>query len=137
MLAYITGHDIVRFSFKFAKAPVSATNDIRAKLAELRVKLVEATQQNRLMTCGTIKPTTPGLTPNHAYAVLNYSAASDSVQLWNPHGQNFQPKAAPGLEAGYATTNGIFSIPLEHFVHQFSGMAFEVVAENLPVANKS
>jgi hypothetical protein len=53
MLAYITGHDMARFSFKFAKVPASATNDIAAKLTDLREKLTAATQQNRLMTCGT------------------------------------------------------------------------------------
>jgi hypothetical protein len=127
MLAYITGHEITRFSFQFAKEPPSATNDFTAELTDLRKQLTEAVQAHRLMTCGTIKPTTPGLTPNHAYAVLGYDAASDSVRLWNPHGQDFQPKGAPGPETGYATTNGAFQIPLEQFVRQFSGMAFEVL----------
>jgi hypothetical protein len=126
MLAYITGHEIVRSSFKFAKESTTSAEDFSAKLADLRKKLTEATQQNRLMTCGTIKPTTPGLTPNHAYAVLGYDAASDSVSLWNPHGQNFQPSGEPGPTTGYATANGVFQIPLEQFVRQFSGMAFEV-----------
>jgi hypothetical protein len=135
MLAYITGHEITRFSFKFAKEP-SSPDDFAAKLADLRRQLTEATQQNRLMTCGTIRPTTPGLTPNHAYAVLGYDAASDSVRLWNPHGQNFQPKGAPGLEGGYPTVNGVFQVPVDHFVRQFSGMAFEVVDANALPADK-
>ena len=129
MLAYITGHDIQRFSFKFAKAPASPTNDFPAKLTELRMKLRAARQANRLMTTGTIKPTTPGLTPNHAYAVLDYDATADLVRLWNPHGQDFKPKGAPGSETGYVTTNGVFQIPLAEFVKQFSGMAFEVAGE--------
>jgi hypothetical protein len=135
MLAYITGHDIERFSFKFAKDPAATTNDFAAKLAELREKLAAAGQQNRLMTCGTIKPTTPGLTPNHAYAVLDYDAASDSVRLWNPHGQNFQPAGPSGPDFGYATTNGVFQIPLEQWVRQFSGMAFELAVEKPPSSN--
>jgi len=129
MLAYLTGHDMVRFSFKFAKTPATATNDFAATLAELREKLSAAVRQKRLMTCGTLKPVTPGLTPNHAYAVLDYDAAGDVVSLWNPHGQNFQPAGAPGPTNGYATTNGIFQISLVEFVRQFSGMAFEVAAE--------
>ena len=128
MLAYITGHEIVRFSFKFAKEASTSTDDFAAKLADLRRQLTEATQQNRLMTCGTIKPTTPGLTPNHAYAVLGYDVPSDAVRLWNPHGQNFQPKGEPASETGYPTTNGVFQVPVEQFVRQFSGMAFEVAA---------
>jgi len=127
MLAYITGHEIARFSFRFAKEPASATNDFTAKLTDLRKQLAEAVQTHRLMTCGTIKPTTPGLTPSHAYAVLGYDTTGDSVRLWNPHGQDFQPNGAPGPESGYATTNGVFQIPLEQFVRQFSGMAFELL----------
>ncbi len=136
MLAYITGHEIERFSFKFAKEPASATNDVAAKLSELRGKLAEATRQNRLMTCGTIKTTTPGLTPNHAYAVLGYAAVKDCVELWNPHGENFQPQGEPGPEVGYPTTNGVFQISVEQFVRQFSGMAFEVVAGRWPSSDK-
>ncbi len=129
MLAYITGHDMQRFSFKFAKMPGSATNDIPARLAELRGKLRAATHEKRLMTCGTIKPTTPGLTPNHAYAVLSYDAIGDQVKLWNPHGQDFTPVGAAGPQSGYVTKHGIFEIPLIEFVKQFSGMAFELIGE--------
>jgi hypothetical protein len=132
MLAYITGHDMVRFSFKFAKDPAFPTNDFAAKLVALREKLSAATRQNQLMTCGTIKPTTPGLTPNHAYAVLGYEADADAVELWNPHGEDFSPAGAPGAENGYATVKGVFQIPVAQFVRQFSGMAFEVVAEKVP-----
>jgi hypothetical protein len=126
MLAYITGHDMKRFSFKFAKLPASATNDVAGRLDELREKLRAATAGKILMTCGTIKPTTPELTPNHAYAVLGYDAASDKVMLWNPHGQDFAPHGAEGPENGYVTKHGVFEIPLSEFVKQFSGMAFEV-----------
>ena len=135
MLAYLTGHQITRFSFKFAKAPASATNNPAERLRELRQKLAAAVAEKRLMTSGTVKPSTPGLTPNHAYAVLDYNEVSDTVQLWNPHGQNFHPKGLPGPETGYPTRNGIFEIPVEQFVHQFSGIAFEVMPEKLPPAN--
>ncbi len=137
MLAYLTGHPITRFSFKFAKAAETTLEEFAGKLADLRRQLADATQQNRLMTCGTITPTTPGLTPNHAYAVLGYDAANDSVRLWNPHGQNFRPKGEPGPETGYPTANGIFQIPLEHFARQFSGMAFEVAEEKAAPAGKT
>jgi hypothetical protein len=68
--------------------------------------------------------------------VLDYDAASDTVRLWNPHGDNFQPQGATGPEGGYPMTGGIFKIPLEQFVRQFSGMAFELADEKLPPANK-
>ena len=132
MLAALTGHEITRVTFKFAKMPVSATNDVAAKLNSLRKKIATAVAENRLMTTGTVKPTTPGLTPNHAYAVLGYEAERDAVRLWNPHGQNFKPKGVPGPETGYPTTNGIFAMPLREFVQQFSGMAFELHPSVLP-----
>jgi hypothetical protein len=79
------------------------------------------------MTCGTLKTTTPGLTPNHAYAVLGYETETDTVKLWNPHGGNFTPKGPPGPARGYPEKDGLFSVPVSAFVQQFSGMAFETI----------
>jgi hypothetical protein len=128
MLAFITGHEITRFSFKFAKNDSVAGTEFTNKLEDLRGQLSAATMQNRLMTCGTLKTTTPGLTPNHAYAVFRYDTNTDSVELWNPHGQSSKIRGTPGLANGYPTTNGVFWIPTPEFVRQFSGMAFEVAA---------
>ena len=127
MLAFITGHEITRFSFKFAKDPGMSANEREAKLVELRRQLTAAAKERRLMTCGTIKTTTPGLNPNHAYAVLGYEQETDSVRLWNPHGGNFTPKGPTGLTSGYPAKDGIFSLPTSAFVQQFSGMAFETI----------
>lgn len=77
------------------------------------------------MTCGTLKTTTPGLTPNHAYAVLSYDRDADSVRLWNPHGGSFTPKGEQGPEHGYERVDGVFSVPLPEVVRLFSGLAFE------------
>lgn len=126
MLAYITGHEITRFSFKFAKDATVKAPEREAKIADLRNQLTVAARQNRLMTCGTIKPTTPGITPNHAYAVLGFDAKADAVKLWNPYGSTFKPKGEPGLKNGYPQTDGVLNVPLNDFVLQFSGMAFEV-----------
>jgi hypothetical protein len=125
MLAFITGHEITRFSFKFAKEPAVPTSERETKLAELRRLLNATAIEKRLMTCGTLKTTTPGLTPNHAYAVIGYEPETDSVRLWNPHGGNFTPKAPAGQTNGYPEKEGVFSVPTGAFVQQFSGMAFE------------
>jgi len=125
LLAYITGHDIARFPFQFAKSPVSATNSVAGMYARLQRQLAAATKERRLMTCGTSLTSTPGLTSHHAYAVLEYDTVQNAVRLWNPHGQDFNPRGAPGLLNGYPTRNGIFKMPLREFVLQFSGMAFE------------
>jgi hypothetical protein len=84
-------------------------------------------RERRLMTCGTLKPTTPGIRGNHAYAVLNYNGATGVVQVWDPHGDNFKPKGEPGPAHGYPRVGGIYWVPVGEFVWQFSGMAFEVL----------
>jgi hypothetical protein len=81
------------------------------------------------MTCGTLKTTTPGINPNHAYAVLGFEEKSDCVRLWNPHGDQFTPKGEPGAKHGYPQKDGVCDVPLAEFVNQFSGMAFEVAAK--------
>ena len=125
MLAFITGHEITRFSCKWAKDAKTTAEEADAKLAELRGSLAKAVRESRLMTCGTTTVTTPGLTPNHAYAVLGYDEATDHLKIWNPHGGAFKPKGPEGLTNGYPMSNGVFEIPAPDFVKQFSGMAFE------------
>jgi thiol-disulfide isomerase/thioredoxin/tetratricopeptide (TPR) repeat protein len=65
------------------------------------------------------------LTPKHAYALLRYDSKTDTVDLWNPHGNNFKPKGPPGLTNGYPTKDGLFTVPLDDFVQQFTGVSFE------------
>jgi hypothetical protein len=125
MLSFITGHKIQRFSFAFAKQEALSDEQRLKILEELRTYLREAVEERRAMTCGTEKTTTPGLNPNHAYAVLTYDDPTDCVQLWNPHGGQFTPKGPAGLERGYPTKDGVFSLPLADFVRQFAGMARE------------
>jgi hypothetical protein len=70
----------------------------------------------------TIAPTTqssrsprivpPGIDTKHAYAILSYDADTDSIDLWNPHGQTFKPKGDAGLKFGYPTANGRFRVPM-------------------------
>lgn len=126
MLAFITGHEMKRFSCKFAKDKETTREEREAKLQELRGELESAVKEKRLMTCGTLKTTTPGITPNHAYAVLDYDVKEDKIRLWNPHGGAFTPKGPAGPANGYERKNGIFAVPLTEFVDQFSGLAFEV-----------
>lgn len=125
MLAFITGHEITRFTCKWAKDAKTSAGERDAKLGELRALLAAAVREQRLMTCGTTTVSTPGLTPNHAYAVLGYDEASDRLRVWNPHGNTFTPKGAAGLEHGYAMKDGVFEIPAPDFVRQFAGLAFE------------
>ena len=132
MLAFITGHDMVRFSCKFAKDPKTTPEQFDAKLVELRAALTSAVQEKRLMTCGTITTKIPGITPNHAYAVLGYDAGTDNIRCWNPHGDTTKIKGEPGPENGYPLTDGVFEMPLPVFVKEFSGLAFELLPNPAP-----
>ena len=125
ILELITGHPIRRISFVFAKDAKVDEVGRQAQLHELRIQVEAAVREQRLMTCGTLAVTTPGLTPNHAYAVLGFDAKTQQVRLWNPHGGAFKPKGEPGPTAGYPMKDGIFEIALAEWPKQFSGMAYE------------
>lgn len=127
MLAFITGHEMVRFSCKFARDPKTTPEIFEHKLAELRTALIGAVKEKRLMTCGTTTTNIPGVTPNHAYAVLGYDPSCDTIRCWNPHGTTTSFKGEPGPAKGYPMTDGIFEMPLPVFVKEFSGLAFEVL----------
>jgi hypothetical protein len=125
VMSYLTGHKVSEFSLKSGDDPATAHTGRRINLAELRQKLAEAAGQKLLMGCGTEETTTPGLTPKHAYALLEYYPKTDSVELWNPHGNNFIPEGAPGLANGYPTRSGLFTVPVTEFVQQFADVSFE------------
>ncbi len=125
ILSYLTGHKVTGLSFRFGHDRATAATERASKLAELREMLAAASAQKLLMTCGTGKTTTPGLTSAHAYALLEYRPPTDTVEIWNPHGNNFIPKGPPGPVNGYATKSGLLTMPVTEFVQQFNGMHIE------------
>lgn len=129
-LAFITGRDMFRVSCTFAKKKNLPQAEYDQHMAELRAALTAATNDKRLMTCGTLNTTIPGITPNHAYAILSYDAAADTIRVWNPHGDTREVKGEPGPESGYPIKDGIFELPLTVFVKEFSGTAYEIVGAN-------
>jgi hypothetical protein len=126
-LAFITGREMFRVSCSFAKKKDLPQADYNKHMAELRAALTAATKENRLMTCGTLKTNLPGITPNHAYAILSYDKSTDVIRVWNPHGDTRMLKGEPGPKNGYPMQDGIFELPLTVFVKEFSGTAYEIV----------
>ena len=126
-LAFITGREMFRVSCSFAKKKDLTKADYDNHMSELRAALTAATKENRLMTCGTLKTTIPGLTPNHAYAILSYDSATDVIRVWNPHGDTREVRGEAGAKNGYPMQDGIFELPLTVFVKEFSGTAYEIV----------
>ncbi|HEX4612970.1 MAG TPA: C2 family cysteine protease [Urbifossiella sp.] len=126
MVGVVTGKKIERFSCTFAHDPKIPSAEVAAKLAAMRTKLTAAFAAKKLVTCGTGKGViVPGVNGNHAYAVLGYDRGTDHITLWNPHGQDFTPKGAPGKEHGYPTKDGRFRMLLPEFAAVFAGLAFE------------
>ena len=114
-------------------------------LPELRAELLGAVREHRVMTVSVVGPavdnagrsadrgdqgTAPhipvGITRHHAYAVISYDRRTDVIGLWNPHGQNFTPTGAPGLENGYPTDHGRFTLPLTEAYSFCTNFTFEI-----------
>ncbi|VTR96768.1 C2 family cysteine protease [Tuwongella immobilis] len=130
VLELLTGHSVERVSLQFLHEGGDSVPDRAKKLAELRAQLRQAIADRRLVTCGTrALPTgvtgTPGITPKHAYAVLNFDPKRDVVTIWNPHGSSFRPKGKPGIENGYPRKDGQFEVPWNDFVRIFSSVTWE------------
>ncbi len=125
MLAFITGHEMERFTLKWAKDSTTTEVEVEAKLGELRRLLSAAFAEHRCVTTGTLKPSMPGLRGGHAYGVIGFNEATDEIRVWDPHGDTFTPQGAPGPDTGYPRDDGICDLPLTLFVKQFSGLAFE------------
>jgi hypothetical protein len=115
-IALLTGHKSEFFEvLKHAKEP--------AATRKLRDAMIAGTKGRLLMSCGTPgdKATLPpGVAGGHCYAVLSFDGATETVHLWNPWGNKYQPKKEPdGLENGYSTKDGHFDVPLADFVRIF------------------
>jgi Calpain family cysteine protease len=145
MLRILTGHTTTRIALK--KRPRSTKKDERgnpvlepsqpagehaALAVRVREALTQAFANGRLAACGTLQEAQPkGIAQKHAYAVLAFDPAQDVVHLWNPHGNTHTPKGPAGLEHGYPTKAGRFSVPVAKFVRIFGSVVVET-GEPLP-----
>jgi hypothetical protein len=75
----------------------------------------------------------PGLGYCHGYAALGYDEDDDSVTLWNPWSDDFDPHGAPGLEHGFVTRLGVFRLPLRTLYLNFAWLDFETADPVEPV----
>lgn len=110
---------------------------VEAIVADIRRRLAEAFRERRLVGAGTDSTDKgvklpPGINGKHAYAVLAFDEATDTVELWNPHGNTFAPKGEPGPQRGYPTKAGRFTMPLADFVSTFRAVTIETDAAALP-----
>jgi hypothetical protein len=131
VLKLLTGHEVSHLTIRAAhqKDRPPADSEIQELLPKLRDTISSAVDERRLICCGTPGyPNAPGITTSHVYAILNFDKAKDTVEVWNPHGNHFQPKGPPGLQNGYITKDGRFFVPLNEFVKIFGGISFEILS---------
>ena len=105
-------------------------DDAEVLAAKVRSSVSEALAAQRLVTLVTADETLPpGISRRHAYAVLAYDAKGDTLSIWNPHGNAFPGSGRrvsdPGLENGYPTKAGIFSVPVTDVAKIFRGVIIE------------
>ncbi|OWK45479.1 C2 family cysteine protease [Fimbriiglobus ruber] len=140
IIALLTGqkeNQIKHFSFhpNGKEKPHSETEIVRALRNIQEHKLVASTGTGGRPPGGA--PPTPGIMDNHAYALLGYNAGKKLVTVWNPWGDDWEPKEAPGLQNGYSRKGGAFTLPLHEFLIVMGG--FDVQAREpstKPVSNK-
>jgi hypothetical protein len=119
----LTAHETDRMSFRTAK---DDPEKMEAALKRLRPRLKEAMEKKQIAGVSTPRDgNPPGINGNHAYAVIEFNEAKDTVRLWNPHGNRFHPRGEPGLKNGYVTRSGLFDVPIEDFVRIFGGVVLE------------
>lgn len=119
--------------------------DAAKVLPQLRTEMLAALRDHRVMTVSVMSYTVdaagkitdgkdhgtgphipPGITSHHAYAIISYDKASDAIGLWNPHGQTYAPKGQAGLEFGYPTEHGRFTLPLTEAYSFCANFTFEI-----------
>jgi hypothetical protein len=94
----------------------------------VRRTLTRAFNQRLLVILGTggeaAKKLPQGISHGHAMALIGWDAARDTVTIWNPWGNNFEPKGnSPG--DGYKTVNGVFSMPVVELQRGFLNIDIE------------
>jgi hypothetical protein len=106
--------------------PTEPAGDVDVLAKKVRDGVKKTLAAGRLVATGTGDDRQPpGISGKHAYAVLAFDEAKDTLTLWNPHGNSFKPKGEAGRLNGYPTKAGIFEIPVADFVRVFNGVSIE------------
>ena len=125
----LTGHkaikELIRPHSKGAR-PTPAERDVPHLIERISHAIRDGMTHKRLICCGVGEwPVPPGMGKWHQYAILDLKQGH--VELWNPWGchYNYTPKGTPGLQHGYPTTGGRFSMPIHDFVLVFGAVNVE------------
>lgn len=144
----LTGNKTKRISFPKTAEERQAQES--KYLEDLRKEITSAISEKRLITIGMQPPKTAptvsvknpdgsetkkpagtlpkipkGIVTNHVYMLVAYDPATDTVEVWNPHGNTFKPKGEPGLTNGFVTEKGRFKLTLAQAYSFYTSMTFE------------
>lgn len=114
-----SGMELIR---KWSGKEIAVINLSETNLVQIRQHLKDLANGTSLTLTGTPKETGGKLVGGHVYAVFGYEPSGDKVIVWNPWGHEFEPRGNHGLVNGYKTRHGIFKIPLDEFVVNFSNL---------------
>ncbi len=120
------GNPAVIISLLTGRQAASLTLGKTARREQVHNLLADMTKKRRLicLTEHVDKPP-PGIGNHHAYAILGYDVKRRQVSIFNPWGNNFTPKGAPGPANGYPTQRGLFTVPLDQFQQVFTRVFYE------------
>ncbi len=129
VMKLLTAHQIVTVTLKRTKKPHTEA-EFTALQGQLHKILQVTVAEKALLCCGTSAGQLPhGIISDHAYAIVGYDAASQTVHVWNPWGANYdvklKPGLKPGMDYGYEVVKGNFVMPLHDFVRVFSDFHYE------------
>jgi hypothetical protein len=128
IMELVTGHAVKYFACraKEEKDASIGSPPSEERQHQLQSVLQRALKEKMIVCASTPKSVkVPGINPGHAYAVLDFDGEKNEIQIWNPHGNTFRPKGAAGLEFGYPTADGIFTVPVREFMQIYSGFSHE------------
>jgi hypothetical protein len=134
-ITVLTGHEARLTSIRKPKTPLAPPTDeelpaLRARLSRLFVRSFD----DGLLMSAVTPPSgklPPGIATHHVFAIMGFDETTETVYLWNPWGNRFQPKKRPaGLENGYPVQDGKFAMPLDDFLMVFRGVCNEVPAQS-------
>jgi hypothetical protein len=126
-ITLMTGHASTTVNIRKAKkgkksAPPPSNREMPALIQKFDELLRRKCGEGALVCAATAKKGTlpPHIACHHVIAILDYDADRQIVHLWNPWGNNFQPKSGPdGMANGYTTRQGEFEMPLRDFLRVF------------------
>jgi hypothetical protein len=129
----MTGHDCLAIALRTPEQKPLDSARINSLTPQVRAILEDCHNNKRVACAGSPRSDNPpGLTPQHAFAVLGFDQKTGVVQLWNPHSNQFQPAAESSLKNGYKTQHGRFEMSLADFMQVFYFLAYESAANSSP-----